>query len=65
MRTRFKKVWCGKCSMMQFAGECGHAREVVPPPNVRTHAYAAEKGPRLPGVIRKLLGLFAPPPGEK
>ncbi len=28
MRTRFKKVWCGSCSSMQFAGECPHGRVV-------------------------------------
>lgn len=26
MRTRFKKVWCGSCATMQFAGECPHGR---------------------------------------
>jgi hypothetical protein len=28
MRSRFKKVWCGSCATMQFAGECPHARFV-------------------------------------
>jgi hypothetical protein len=46
MRHRFKKVWCSECKTMQFAGECGHARQIEPPTLQKLRARVEERGAR-------------------